>query len=360
MSRQPILGEVMIFRQFFESFSSSYTYLIASRKGGEAILIDPVIDKVDLYMRVLTELDLKLVKAIDTHCHADHITALGNLRDKTHCVTVMGRNTDVDVVSMRVDDGDSIDIENISLQVLYTPGHTSDSYCFKMNDRIFTGDTLLIRGTGRTDFQHGSPHDAYNSLFRKILTLPDDTMVYPGHDYKGETVSTIGEEKSFNPRLQVTSAEEYAEIMDNLNLPNPKLMDKAVPVNLSIGFNDDDPMIVECTLTCDQAQPKVGDGQTLFVDLRENGERIRDGVIPGSVHVPYPSIKSAIMPGGLLHAMATQTGKSLLLYCAYGERSALALKIVKKVGIDNSYHISGGIDAWKKSNAPLEFEMIRS
>jgi glyoxylase-like metal-dependent hydrolase (beta-lactamase superfamily II)/rhodanese-related sulfurtransferase len=349
------IGEIMIFRQFFESVSSTYTYLIASRKGGEALLIDPVIDRVNLYIRVLSELDLKLVKAIDTHCHADHITALGHLRDKTHCITVMGRNTDVDVVSMRVEDGDTIDIENISLQVLYTPGHTSDSYCFKMKDRIFTGDTLLIRGTGRTDFQLGNPRDAYNSLFKKILTLPDDTLVYPGHDYKGETVSTIGEEKAFNPRLQVSSAEEYAEIMNNLHLPNPKLMNEAVPANLNIGFHDNDPVIAECTLTCDQAQSRIGDDQTLFVDLRENGERLRDGVIPGSVHAPYHSIESAIKSGGLLHAMATQTGKTLLLYCAYGERSALALKAVKKVGIDNSCHISGGIDEWKKSNAPLEF-----
>ena len=345
----------MIFRQFFESASSTYTYLIASRKGGEALLIDPVIEKVDLYMRVLSELDLKLVKAVDTHCHADHITALGRLRDETHCVTVMGRNTDVDVVSMRVDDGDSIDIENISLQVLYTPGHTSDSYCFRMEDRIFTGDTLLIRGTGRTDFQHGNPHDAYNSLFGKILTLPDDMLVYPGHDYKGETVSTIGEEKAFNPRLQVSSAEAYAEIMDNLNLPNPKLMDEAVPANLAIGFHADDPMITEYSLTCEQAQSKLGDDQTLFVDLRESSERERDGIIPSSVHAPYPAIENAIKPGGLLHAMATQTGKMLLLYCAYGERSALALKDVKEAGIDNACHLIGGIDAWTKSKSPLEF-----
>ena len=345
----------MIFRQFFDSVSSTYTYLLASRNGGEALLIDPVIDKVDLYLRVLSELNLNLVKAIDTHCHADHITALGHLRDNTHCVTVMGRNTDVDVVSMRVDDGDNIEIEHISLQVLYTPGHTSDSYCFKMDDCIFTGDTLLIRGTGRTDFQLGNPHDAYNSLFKKILTLPDNMLVYPGHDYKGETISTIGEEKAFNPRLQVSSAEEYAEIMNNLNLPSPKLMDEAVPLNLSIGFHDDDPIIAKFTITCDQAQIKIGDGKSLFVDLRESGERLRDGVIPGSVHAPYLSIKNAIKKGGLLHAMATQTGKTLLLYCSYGERSALALKDIKKMGIENSYHISGGIAAWKKLNAPLEF-----
>jgi len=345
----------MIFRQLFDSVSSTYTYLIASRVGGEALIIDPVIEKVDHYTRLLRELDLKLIKAIDTHCHADHITGLGQLRDQTHCITVMGKNTQVDVVSMRVDDGDTIDIENISLKVLYTPGHTDDSYCFYMNDRVFTGDTLLIRGTGRTDFQHGDPRDAYHSLFDKVLKLPDQTLVYPGHDYKGETVSTIAEERAFNPRLQVSSADEYAEIMDNLNLPNPKIMDVAVPANLEIGYTADDPIIAECTLSTEQAVQKIGDDATLFVDLREDGERKRDGVIPGSVHAPYPSIDTAIKLGGLLHAMATQTGKTLLLYCAFGERSALALKEVKAAGIDKSCHIAGGIDAWSKAKAPLEF-----
>lgn len=345
----------MIFRQLFDTVSSTYTYLIASRVGGEAMIIDPVVEKVDLYQRLISELDLKLVKAIDTHCHADHITGLGVLRDHTHCITVMGKNTDVDMVSMRVDDGDTIEIETISMNVLYTPGHTSDSYCFYMKDRIFTGDTLLIRGTGRTDFQHGSARDAYRSLFGKVLKLPGETLVFPGHDYKGETVSTIAEERAFNPRLQVESADEYAAIMDNLNLPNPKMMDVAVPANLEIGFNDPDPALVDCTLSIQQARVKVGDAETLFVDLREESERQRDGVIPGSVHAPYPTLESAIKPGGLLHAMATQTGKTLLLYCAFGERSALALKDAKDAGLDNCCHLAGGINAWSKSSAPLEF-----
>ncbi len=345
----------MIFRQLFDSVSSTYTYLIASRTGGEALIIDPVIEKVDHYQRLLRELDLKLVKAVDTHCHADHITGMGVLRDRTHCITVMGKNTQVDVVSMRVDDGDTIDVENISLRVLFTPGHTDDSYCFHMGDRVFTGDTLLIRGTGRTDFQNGNPRDAYHSLFDKVLKLPAETLVYPGHDYKGETVSTINEERAFNPRLQVSSADEYADIMDNLNLPNPKMMDVAVPANLEIGFSVDDPIISECTLTIEQARQRIGDNDTLFIDLREESERQRDGVIPGSVHAPYGSVANAIKPGGLLHAMATQTGKALLLYCAYGERSALALGDVKAAGIDNACHIAGGIDAWSKTGAPLEF-----
>lgn len=345
----------MIFRQLFDSISSTYTYLIASRVGGEALIIDPVIEKVDHYQRLLAELDLRLIKAVDTHCHADHITGLGALRDLTRCITVMGKKTQVDVVSMRVDEGDSIDIETISLNVLYTPGHTNDSYCFYMNDRIFTGDTLLIRGTGRTDFQGGSARDAYNSLFEKVLKLPDEMAVYPGHDYKGETVSTIAEERAFNPRLQVSSADQYAEIMDNLNLPNPKMMDVAVPANLEIGLNDSDPIIADCTMSAREAHEYMKDDHTLFVDLREDSERQRDGIIPGSVHAPYTSVEGAIKPGGLLHAMATQTGKTLLLYCAYGERSALALKDVKEAGIDNSCHIGGGIDAWSKLKAPLEF-----
>jgi len=345
----------MIIRQLFDSVSSTYTYLLASRLGGEALIIDPVIDKTDNYLKLLKELDLRLVKAVDTHCHADHITALGALRDSTQCVTVMGRKTSVDIVSIRVDEGDSIDIENLSLRVLYTPGHTDDSYSFVLDNRVFTGDTLLIRGTGRTDFQNGDPKQAYNSLFTKLLTLPDDTIVCPGHDYNGNTSSTISEERAYNPRLQVTSAEQYADIMNGLNLPNPKMMDEAVPANQHIGFQATDPVISERTLSVDQSIDRLADENTLFVDLRESGERVKDGVIPGSLHAPYASLADAITPGGLLNAMAVQTGKNLLVYCAYGERSALALKAMYDAGITNACHLSGGIDAWKKADGVLEY-----
>ncbi|MEK9724723.1 MAG: MBL fold metallo-hydrolase [Rhodospirillaceae bacterium] len=344
----------MIFRQLFDPDSFTYTYLLASRKGGEALIIDPVLERCDRYLALLKELDLKLVKAVDTHCHADHITGLGKLRDATRCITVMGKMTNVDVVSMRVDDGDTIDIENLSLRVLYTPGHTDDSYCFAMDDRIFTGDTLLIRGTGRTDFQNGSSIDAYHSLFDKLLRLPDETLVYPAHDYKGDTVSTIGEERAYNPRLQVSSADEYAAIMASLNLANPKMMDVAVPANLSIGKSlSDDPQIAAATLTADDAISLLDDDNVLFIDLREAGERQREGVIPGSLHAPYASIDSAIGDGGLLHAMAKETGKGLLLYCAYGERSALALKALQEAGFVAVRHLGGGIGAWKDAGRPL-------
>src|SRR6187401_1566686 len=204
----------MIFRQLFDQTSGTYSYLLASRRGGEALIVDPVLDKVDRYLQLIRELDLKLVKAVDTHLHANHITGLGALRDKTHCITVMGEQTKADVVSMRLADGEQLTIEGISLRVIYTPGHTDDSYSFIMPDRVFTGDTLLIRGTGRTDFQNGDPRSQYESIFHRLLRLPDETMVFPAHDYKGDTVSTIGEERRCNPRLQVKSVDEYVDLMN--------------------------------------------------------------------------------------------------------------------------------------------------
>src|ERR1700731_593048 len=215
----------MIFRQLFDSVSSTYSYVLASRRAGEALIIDPVLEKVDRYLKLMEELDLKLVKAVDTHLHADHITGLGALRDRTRCITIMGEQSNVDVVSMRIADGDTLGVEGMSLDVLYTPGHTDDSYSFHFGDRVFTGDTLLIRGTGRTDFQNGDARAQYDSIFNRLLKLSDETMVFPAHDYKGDTVSTIGEERRYNPRLQVRSVDEYVELMNSLKLPNPKMMD---------------------------------------------------------------------------------------------------------------------------------------
>ena len=223
----------MIFKQIFDDKSSTYTYILASGKGREALIIDPVIDLTSIYTDLLNDLDLSLVKVIDTHIHADHISAMAELKERTNCQTIMGEHSKSEVVSLKVKDNEKISIDGVSLVALYTPGHTDDSYCFVMNDRIFTGDTLLINGTGRTDFQNGNSKDAYNSIFKRLLTLPEGTLVYPAHDYKGNKYSSIGNEKKNNPRLQVNSAEEYAEIMDNLNLANPQMMDVAVPANLN-------------------------------------------------------------------------------------------------------------------------------
>ncbi len=225
----------MIFEQLFDIKSSTYTYIISSGKGREALIIDPVIENTDRYIKVLTNLDLKLVKVIDTHIHADHISGLNELSKRTKCSKIMGEQSSSEVLDIRVKDNEKIKIEDMEFTSMYTPGHTDCSYSFLMNDRVFTGDILLINATGRTDFQTGNSHDAYDSIFNKLLKLPEKTLVYPAHDYNGKKYSTIENEKNNNPRLQVSSAEEYAEIMDNLNLENPEMMDIAVPANIK-GF----------------------------------------------------------------------------------------------------------------------------
>jgi sulfur dioxygenase len=225
----------MIFRQLFDKESSTYTYLLAARAGGEALLIDPVLEQVPAYQRLLEELGVRLAVAVDTHTHADHVTGLGALRDATACATLMGEYTRAECVSATFRDGETIRVDGVSLRALYTPGHTDESFSLLMDDRVFTGDVLLIRGTGRTDFQNGDAGTSWDSIVGRLLTLPEDTRVYPAHDYKGWTVSTIGEEKRFNPRLQVKSRQEYIDLMNALDLPNPKMMDVAVPANLRCG-----------------------------------------------------------------------------------------------------------------------------
>jgi sulfur dioxygenase len=225
----------MIFKQLFDQKSSTYTYLIASAKGREALIIDPVIENVDQYIQLLKKLELRLVKVIDTHIHADHVTGASKLKNITKCSTIMGDHTPAESVEIKVKDDEYIGLDDLKIRAMYTPGHTSDSYCFLMNNQLFSGDTLLINGTGRTDFQNGSATDAYNSIFNKLLKLPEDTLLYPAHDYKGEKVSTIGKEKKQNPRLQVNSVDEYVGIMNNLNLKKPKEIDFNVAKNINLG-----------------------------------------------------------------------------------------------------------------------------
>jgi len=225
----------MLFRQLFDKTSSTYTYLIASAKGREALIIDPVLENLEKYIQLLKELDLKLVKVIDTHIHADHITAASKLKNKTNCTTIMGEHTQSNAVEIKVKDNEIIYVDKLEIKVIYTPGHTKDSYSFLMNNYLFSGDTLLINGTGRTDFQGGNSEDSYNSIFNRLLKLPDETLLYPAHDYNNKKVSTIGKEKKFNPRLQVNGINEYIDVMNNLNLCKPKLMDINVASNIKLG-----------------------------------------------------------------------------------------------------------------------------
>ena len=225
----------MIFKQLLDTKSSTYTYIIASAKGREAMIIDPVIENVGEYIKLLKELDLKLVKVIDTHIHADHVTGASKLKDITNCSTIMGDHTPAETVEIKVKDEEYISLDKLKIKAMYTPGHTSDSYSFLMNNYLFSGDTLLINGTGRTDFQNGNSKDAYNSIFNKLLKLPDETLLYPAHDYKGEKVSTIGKERKYNPRLQVDSVDEYIEIMNNLDLKKPISIEENISKNLKLG-----------------------------------------------------------------------------------------------------------------------------
>ncbi len=338
----------MLYRQLFEPVSCTYTYHIASRRGGEALIIDPVLEKVDHYLRLVRELDLKLVKAVDTHLHADHITGLGALRDATQCITVMGEQSGVDVVSMRVADGDHLRVEGLSLDVLHTPGHTDDSYCFRLEDRVFTGDTLLIRGTGRTDFQNGDSRQQWDSL-QRLLKLPEETLVYPAHDYKGDMVSTIAEERRCNPRLQVADATAYAALMASLKLANPKMMDVAVPANQHQGLRQEAVRAQGWALTAAQAMATPG---LLLVDLREPEERARHGEIPGALHLPYPELRESVAPGGVLQALVG-AGRRLGFFCAFGERSAMAVQAAQDQGLAATCHLEGGIAAWKKAGGAV-------
>ena len=227
----------MIFKQVFDTKTSTYTYLIASAKGREAVIIDPVLENVDNYISLLKELDLKLVKVIDTHIHADHVTGASKLKQATNCTTVMGEHTPAETVEIKVKDNELINIDDLNIRSIYTPGHTSESYSFLLDNYLFSGDALLINGTGRTDFQNGNTKDSYHSIFDKLLKLPETTLLYPGHDYNGKKVSTIGKEKKFNPRLQVKNVDEYIEIMENLNLSKPDMMDSNVIKNIQLGVN---------------------------------------------------------------------------------------------------------------------------
>ena len=337
----------MLFRQLFDKNSSTYTYLIASTKGREALIIDPVLENTERYIQLLYELDLKLVKVIDTHIHADHISGIAELRDQTNCVTIMGDKTPADVVSMQVSDEELIKIDGLEFRALFTPGHTSESFSFLMSDRVFTGDTLLIRGTGRTDFQNFDPLDSYNSIFNKLLKLPDKTLVYPAHDYKGDTVSTILEEKKFNPRLQVKSADEYIKIMNNLNLPNPKLMDVAVPNNLNLGINLDKQK-VNNGIEPKEFNNYLLEQDIILIDLREQNELDKIGKIKNSIRISFPEINDYLNKN-----KNELKNKRILFYCAVGQRSTLAVQISKSYEYNKCLHLIGGLQNWTHTGMDL-------
>ncbi len=328
----------MLFRQFFDTTSSTYTYLIANKKGAEACIIDPVLEHIENYLKAIKDLDLKLVKVIDTHVHADHVSGISKLRDKTQCIACMGKSQNAsEIVSMEVSDNEKFKVGDLELRALFTPGHTDDSYCFLLNNKIFTGDTLLIGGTGRTDFQNGNAEDQYNSLFNVVLKLDDSVLVYPAHDYKGETVTTIGFERKTNPRLQVKSKQEYVDLMSSLNLPNPKLMDIVVPKNRKHGV----PLEIQMQfngINVQQLKTMMNQKKVKLIDVREDFEIQRDGLIEKSIQVPYTQIENFFQ-----NIELSQSTDKFVLYCHSGQRTYLALQKLKN---SNIYHLAGGILNW--------------
>ena len=328
----------MIFKQFFDNISFTYTYLIANKKGAEACIIDPVLENVPNYLKTIQDLNLKLIKVIDTHVHADHVSGISKLRDKTQCITCMGKSQNAsEIVSMEVSDNEKFKIGDLELRALFTPGHTDDSYCFLLNDKIFTGDTLLIGGTGRTDFQNGNAEDQYDSLFNVVLKFDDRMLVYPAHDYKGETVSTIGFERKTNPRLQVKSKQEYVDLMSSLNLPNPKLMDIVVPKNRKHGV----PLEIQMQfngINVQQLKTMMNQKKVKLIDVREDFEIQRDGLIEKSIQVPYTQIENFFQ-----NIELSQSTDKFVLYCHSGQRTYLALQKLKN---SNIYHLAGGILNW--------------
>ena len=328
----------MLFRQFFDKISFTYTYLIANKKGAEACIIDPVLEHIENYLKAIKDLDLKLVKVIDTHVHADHVSGISKLRDKTQCIACMGKSQNAsEIVSMEVSDNEKFKVGDLELRALFTPGHTDDSYCFLLNNKIFTGDTLLIGGTGRTDFQNGNAEDQYNSLFNVVLKLDDSVLVYPAHDYKGETVSTIGFERKTNTRLQVKSKQEYVDLMNSLDLPNPKLMDSVVPKNKKHGVRLEIQMQFN-GINVQQLKTMINQKKVKLIDVREDFEIQRDGSIEKSIQVPYTQIENFFQ-----NIELSQSTDQFVLYCHSGQRTYLALQKLKN---SNIYHLAGGILNW--------------
>lgn len=335
----------MIFRQLFDRETCTYTYLLADEATREAVMIDTVDTQVRRDLTLLEELDLNLTMLLETHIHADHITGSGALREATGAVIAVPSSAEAVGADLRLAEGDILRFGKHRIKVLEMPGHTADCRCFIVDEAmVFTGDVLFIRGTGRTDFQGGSAATLYRNITQKLFTLADHVRVYPGHDYRGHTVSTIGEEKRHNPRLAGKSEAAFIAIMDGLNLANPKRIQEAVPGNQSCGMGavkaaSFDGMDVNPAWVADHLD------KLHILDVRGEDEyRGKEGHIPGALLIPLPQLEQRLSE--------VPRGKTLVVNCHAGGRSMKAVKLMRGQGFTNVWNLKGGILAWNKNHYP--------
>jgi glyoxylase-like metal-dependent hydrolase (beta-lactamase superfamily II)/rhodanese-related sulfurtransferase len=347
----------MLLRQLFDHETWTYTYLVADEESGEAMLIDPVIDQIARDTKLLEELGLKLVYTMDTHAHADHITASGLLRQRLGSKAVVGADAGAVCADILVTDGATLEVGGLKFEVRATPGHTNGCVTYVTADHrnVFCGDALFIRGTGRTDFQEGSAEQLYRSIHDKIFTLPDDAIIWPGHDYHGLTFSTVGEEQRLNPRVGDGKTEaEFVELMKNLNLPMPKQIDVAVPANLQCGLVPATSMSGEPTPErgwaaierTTQGVPEVTigwvaehKGAIRMVDVREIDEAASDGVIDGVEVIPMGTVDEA--------STSWDKEEPVITICRSGRRSGRVALELEKLGFKRMASMRGGMVAWQ-------------
>jgi glyoxylase-like metal-dependent hydrolase (beta-lactamase superfamily II)/rhodanese-related sulfurtransferase len=359
----------MIFKQLFDTATWTYTYLIADSNTKEAVIIDPVNTEINVYLKLLEVEGLTLKYSLETHVHADHITAGGLLRQKTGAQTAVSGLCGAETADIQVEDGDVFNFGDESLKVISTPGHTSGSISFLWRDRLLSGDSLFIGGCGRTDFQGGDAGALYDAITQRLFTLPLETLVYPGHDYQGRWVSSIQQEKTNNPRLTNKSRDEFIEIMENLNLPHPKLINEAVPANRYCGLDEDERQdaIVRRELdlpqrnigtpqdkvaeakkhitevTVNTAKQLIEEGNISIVDVRE-GNEYEAGHLEEAILLPRGVLEFKI---SRVESLANKSG-AILLYCRTGGRSALAALALQEMGYNNVMSMAGGFEAWSK------------
>jgi glyoxylase-like metal-dependent hydrolase (beta-lactamase superfamily II)/rhodanese-related sulfurtransferase len=326
----------MLLRQLFDHETSTYTYLLADEHSGDALLIDPVLEQAERDLILIRELGLTLRYSLDTHVHADHVTASGTLRERTQCRTVSAVGGAA-CADLHVRGGDSLTLGSLRIEVLPTPGHTDDSVSYRVGDHVFTGDALLVRGTGRTDFQNGNPSVLYDSITKTLFALPDDTQVWPGHDYKGHAMSTIGEERRLNPRLAGKTREDFVDIMNNLGLPPPKNLERAVPANRACGvglLNQEKP--APRVIDVDPAQIAALLPNVRVIDVREPEEFTGElGHLDAAELVPLASLED--------RASDWDKQQPLLVVCRSGRRSLAAAENLLTLGFERVMNLRGGM-----------------